>query len=64
MVEARRIGLSNIAAQKLQAHDHSRAALMVARRMGGASCSEHLKDGDLLLEVDGKTVATFRSNHT
>jgi pro-apoptotic serine protease NMA111 len=61
LTEARRLGLSDLWLQKLEARSpETRRALSVARITGGAPAAKVLQQGDLVLAVNGATVTSFR----
>jgi S1-C subfamily serine protease len=58
---ARDIGLAQPWAQRLAQHTPTRRqALTVVRIVGGSPAVQHLKQGDLLLAIDGHVVTRFR----
>jgi len=58
---ARKLGLDEEWLDKLESHNPSgRRALSVARLVAGAPAADLLKNGDMILAVDGKLVTTFR----
>jgi S1-C subfamily serine protease len=59
LADARSRGLSEASARRLEAHDSRRRVLAISRLTAGMPSAEILKPGDLLLAVDGKTIATF-----
>ena len=61
LTEARRLGLSDLWLQKLEARSpETRRVLSVARITGGAPATRVLQQGDLLLAINGATVTSFR----
>lgn len=60
LADARDRGLSPERAAQLEAHDQSRQVLVVRRVAAGAPSHELLQGGDLLLEVNGAVVTSFR----
>jgi pro-apoptotic serine protease NMA111 len=61
LTDARRLGLPDTWLQRLEKHSpESRQVMGVARITGGAAASKILQQGDLLLAIDGQTVASFR----
>ena len=58
---ARGMGMQGATAQACGRHDPvSRTVLAVSRRQGGCMAAKALKDGDLLLRLQGKLVNSFR----
>ncbi len=58
---ARKLGLDDEWLSKLEQHNrHGRRALSVSRLVAGTPAAKALRNGDMLLAVDGKTVTTFR----
>ena len=58
---ARRLGLSTSWVQKIEvANPEERQVLSIARLVGGAPAKQLLKQGDLLLAIDGKVTTHFR----
>lgn len=58
--EARDRGLSDEQARRLEAHDPGdRGALVVLRLTAGTPGAEQLREGDLLISVDGEPVSRF-----
>lgn len=58
---ARKLGLDEEWLNKLESHNPSgRRALSVSRLVAGAPAAKLLKNGDMILAVDGKLVTTFR----
>ena len=58
---ARKLGLDEEWLDKLESHNPSgRRALSVSRLVAGAPAAKLLKNGDMILAVDGKLVTTFR----
>ena len=61
LANAREIGLSDAWAQKLSQHNSTlRQALTVVRMVGGSPAAKLLKQGDLVLAIDGNVVTRFR----
>ncbi len=61
LAQARKRGLPEAWALEIERHDPlRRGVLHVVRRVAGSAAAEVLRDGDLLLAVDGATVSTFR----
>jgi pro-apoptotic serine protease NMA111 len=61
LAAARRLGLSNEWVKKIEAASpNKRQVLSVVRIVGGSPALRRLKQGDLILAVDGKTVTRFR----
>jgi pro-apoptotic serine protease NMA111 len=61
LTAARRLGLSDAWMQKLEQHSpEARRALGVTRLTGGSAAATLLQQGDVLLSIDGATVASFR----
>ena len=59
---ARNMGLSEEWLERLEANNpERRRALSVTRLVAGSAASEHLKNGDIVLAVDGEVVTSFRS---
>jgi S1-C subfamily serine protease len=62
LASARRLGLSEELARKLETHDpERRQVLQVLRTVAGTPAARLLQPGDLLLEIDGRTVSRFRA---
>jgi pro-apoptotic serine protease NMA111 len=62
LASARRLGLSDELARKLEAHDpERRQVLQVVRTVAGTPAAELLRPGDLLLAIDGRTINRFRA---
>ncbi len=58
---ARKLGLDEEWLEKLESHNPSgRRALSVARLVAGAPAARFLRNGDMILAVDGNLVTTFR----
>ena len=58
---ARKLGLDEEWLDKLESHNPSgRRALSVSRLVAGAPSAKLLRNGDMILAVDGKLVTTFR----
>ena len=58
---ARKLGLDEDWLDKLEVHNPSaRRALTVTRLVAGSPAAEMLKNGDMILSVDGDLVSTFR----
>lgn len=58
---ARKLGLDDEWLSKLEQHDpQSRRALSVSRLVAGTPAARDLRNGDMILAVDGKVVTTFR----
>jgi len=58
---ARKLGLDEEWLDKLESHNPSgRRALSVSRLVAGAPAARLLRNGDMILAVDGKLVTTFR----
>ena len=61
LASAREIGLSEEWARKLSQHNSTqRQVLTVVRMVGGSPASRMLKQGDLVLAIDGNVVTRFR----
>lgn len=61
VANARKLGLDQSWATRLEANERSRRqVLVVERRTAGTPAADALQDGDLLLEVGGRPAATFR----
>ncbi len=61
LASAREIGLSEDWTKKLSLHDSTqRQALTVVRMVGGSPAARVLKQGDLVLAIDGNVVTRFR----
>jgi S1-C subfamily serine protease len=61
LVEARRLGLPDAWLARLEKHDpEGRQALGVARLTGGAASAQVLRQGDVILAIDGLPVTRFR----
>jgi len=61
LASARRLGLPDELARKLEVHDpERRQVLQVVRTVAGTPADALLKPGDLLLSIDGNTVNRFR----
>jgi S1-C subfamily serine protease len=61
LADAGRLGLPESWSQALVAHNSEhRQALVVTRLVAGSPAAKALRTGDLLLAIDGKTVARFR----
>jgi pro-apoptotic serine protease NMA111 len=62
LASARRLGLPDELARKLEQHDpERRQVLQVVRTVAGTPAAELLSPGDLLLSIDGKTINRFRA---
>jgi S1-C subfamily serine protease len=59
LADARSRGLSEASARRLETHDSRRRVLAISRLTAGMPSAGILKPGDLLLAVDGKSIATF-----
>lgn len=58
---ARKLGLTDAWIRRIEAHDGPhRQVLSIARVVAGSPAAEVLREGDLLLAVDGKVVNRFR----
>jgi S1-C subfamily serine protease len=58
---ARKLGLDEDWLDKLEAHNPSgRRALSVSRLVAGSPAADLLKNGDMILAIDGEVVTTFR----
>ncbi len=58
---ARKLGLDEAWLDKLEVHNPSaRRALTVSRLVAGTPAAKQLRNGDMILSVDGKLVSTFR----
>ena len=58
---ARKLGLDEKWLDRLEEHDPvGRRALSVTRLVAGTPAAEHLRNGDMILAVDGQVVTTFR----
>jgi len=58
---ARKFGLDEEWLDKLESHNPAgRRALSVTRLVAGAPAAEQLKNGDMILAIDGEVVTTFR----
>ncbi len=60
LANAREIGLSEDWTKKLSQHSTQRQALTVVRMVGGSPAARLLKQGDLVLAIDGNVVTRFR----
>ncbi len=60
IAQSRKLGLSDEWVEKLQDTEGNRQVLAVSRRVGGSDAYEKLKEGDLILAIDGETVYNFR----
>jgi pro-apoptotic serine protease NMA111 len=61
LADARRLKLPDAWLQRLEKHSPAARQVMgVARITGGAAAAKVLQQGDLLLAIDGQTVASFR----
>jgi S1-C subfamily serine protease len=61
LVEARRLGLPDARAAKLEKHNpEGRQVLSITRITGGAAAGQVLRPGDLVLAIDGAPVSVFR----
>jgi S1-C subfamily serine protease len=60
IAQARKLGLSDAWMETLQNTDGKRQVLAISRRVAGTDAHQKLKEGDLLLAIDGKTVYNFR----
>jgi pro-apoptotic serine protease NMA111 len=62
LASARRLGLPEALARKMEAHDpERRQVLQVVRTVAGTPAQALLRPGDLLLSIDGRTVNRFRA---
>jgi pro-apoptotic serine protease NMA111 len=62
LASARRLGMSDALAAKLEAHDpERRQILQVVRTVAATPAAEMLRPGDLLLSINGATVNRFRA---
>jgi S1-C subfamily serine protease len=58
---ARKLGLDEEWLDKLEAHNpQSRRALNVSRLVAGSPAADALRNGDMILAIDGKIVSTYR----
>jgi len=58
---ARKLGLDDAWADRLEAHNpQGRRALAINRIVAGSQAMEKLRNGDMILAVDGQVVTTFR----
>lgn len=57
--KARKLGLPDVWAERIQQNGHRRQVLYVGRRVGGAPAEQLLQEGDLLVAVDGQRVHDF-----
>lgn len=60
IAQARKLGLNDHWLDQFQQRDGKRQVLAVSRLIGGSNAFEKLKEGDLLLAIDGSRVETFR----
>ena len=61
LASARKLGLPEAWAEKLERHNpRRRQVLAVQRLVGGSPAAELLRPGDLILSIDGRIVSTFR----
>ena len=58
---ARKLGLNEEWLARLEKHNpQGRRALAVSRLVAGTAASDNLRNGDMILAIDGQTVTTFR----
>ena len=58
---ARKLGLEEDWLARLEAHNpHKRRALRIARLVAGTSAADELKNGDIVLAINGQIVTSFR----
>jgi len=58
---ARKLGLDDAWADRLEAHNpQGRRALAINRIVAGSQAMEKLRNGDMILAIDGQVVTTFR----
>ncbi|RDH82897.1 MAG: hypothetical protein DIZ80_11560 [endosymbiont of Galathealinum brachiosum] len=60
IAQARKLGLSDEWTKKLQTDDARRQVLVVSRRVAGSDAEKILREGDLVLAIDGKVIRNYR----
>ena len=60
IAQARKLGLSDEWTDRLQTRDAKRRVLAVSRRVAGSDAAEKLREGDLILAIDGEVVRRYR----
>ena len=60
IAQARKLGLTNEWTDRFQDTDAKRQVLAVSRRVAGSDAANKLKEGDLILAIDGEMVRSYR----
>lgn len=60
IAQARKLGLSDKWTDRFQSTDAKRQVLVVSRRAAGSDAASKLREGDLLLAIDGEIVRNYR----
>lgn len=60
IAQARKLGLTDEWTRQLQTDDARRQVLIVSRRVAGSDAENKLKEGDLILAIDGEVIKNYR----